>query len=948
MAINVTDLQALMYDPARMQQLILADIKNYTINDPTNPFVMLMEATTVLASSAALESVAAVKKIYPSLATTAQDIIHHVSDKELVNIFSHPSETGVVFYVNVRDLKTNGVYVKASAYSETIIPLGTEVVITGIPFTLLNDISVRLYDTGTVFTEQLTSADDLANNSLGVLSSGIVNFSDGESWIALETMIKQLKRSVINKAITISEGVNINVKHTDKYHYSNIYFKNTSTNGGWVKLNKSHSNTHIDPVTPTVLITVMDNLVTYVIPDVYLLSGQVSGELMIELYETVGFLDLPIYKYAMSEYKVNLSVATADPVKATIANITVYANSRDIVNGGSTGYSFEELRTNIINNSLGHETLPITSNQLNRVAAVEGFELTNMSDLVTGRTLTAGRNMARYNSKLVYCKPDVYVNTVNIDLSQVSNPKVVISGTYAMIPSNTLFKEVNGVVTMLTGAEVTTLNSLGGTVLVTHARNNNLFFTPYYYIIDTTTTATTETRVYDLDTPSLRSIRITGKNINILERCNIGKYGIYKTDTGYDLVVTVVSNAEFNNTKVNLLKGQLGLDMYGGTTIAYIPGTYNPDTGLMTFTIDSNFNITAADTLELTNAAATITNTFVDLIVNATIHLYTEDATVTDPTSYLVSEITLPSANVTVFDKETLTVEFGRNVNYLWNKMFTTYSDRKYLTYGVDKPMVYADDVYQADPLTGSFITVVTDPVTGISTTSKTLLNAKGSPVLDGLGVPVMEYRAGDVVLDANNLPVIDLFGGVVRHADILMLEYEYLAATTTVYKNYLVAVRDTLKSWLFGNMVTLNAKLLENTVVLYKSYKSSVPVEIQTESVKALVPYRVRPVVTVYTTRAVYTAVELDNLRTEAGYIIHAHLDKQAIDLSVLKKELVDAIDTAIVSVKVENIDTARNSEIFNVVSPTTRLAVGKRLKVNHNGELVVEYDIDLRIHNV
>jgi len=261
MPITVPDLAPFIFDPARAQQLVLSNINNFQINEPTNPFVMLTEAATVIAGASALESAAALRRMYPSLATQPHELMPHVTGNELANVFSHPSSANIVFYISVTELRAVGHYVASSKHYETYIPAGTVVNVTNIPFTLLNDIHIKLYESGGVFAEQLQSKDTASNNTLGILPSGIVNFQNGEPWIAVETVLKQLHKSTIIKTVTASEGFTLDVTHSDRYYYSDAYFKNADTQGKWAKLVTTHSDIYIDPTMPTVSILVLDKLI---------------------------------------------------------------------------------------------------------------------------------------------------------------------------------------------------------------------------------------------------------------------------------------------------------------------------------------------------------------------------------------------------------------------------------------------------------------------------------------------------------------------------------------------------------------------------------------------------------------------------------------------------------------------------------------------------------------
>lgn len=952
MPLNITDLTPFISDPVRVQHLILNNITQNQINEPTNPFTMLLEASTVLAGATKLETTAALRGLHPSLALDTPDLLAHINDSQLSNIYSYPGSATIVFYINAIELRANGSRDPAQGSYTTIIPAGTTVTVAKTEFTLFNDIRIILYDTGAVFTEQLTSTDPAANNSIGVIPSGIVSFENQTPFVALETTLKQLSKRVINKAITTSEGFTIDVLHSNLYHNTRAYYKNAATNNLWTPLAVTHSDVYIDPANPSISATVLTGKVTYSIPDIYLLTGQVSGEVMLELYETQGVIDIPIYKFQMSDYAVKLNTLTNNALAATIANITVYANSRGTASGGKSGSTFQELRTSIINNSLGNTVRPVTTDQLSRLANLQGFELYNVLDTVTSNIYTAARNLTRYPSNLVYTRPDVYFNTVGIEPNKIGNSNVIINNTYMMIPSDTLFKEVNGVTTILNDIETNTLLSMQNDQLVTHLRTNDIYFTPYYYIIDLTTTGSVNTKVYDLDTPVLRDIRITGTNISQTQRVNIGKYGLTRIPGGYELVVTVLSGDG------KAVEGQLTVPMFNGNSSFSIKGVYDATAMSVTFRLYTDFNINSADQINITNPkpglVSQVSNITPDLISRAVIHLYSTDPTIVDPNGYLKTDIVVEGTNTTytVLDREELTIEFGRRVLHIWDRMFVTYNQNQYVKYGdpghPPVPMIYQKDVYQVDPATGSVITVVTDPVTGVKSTSKTLLHAAGTPMLDAAGNPVYQHAPGSIVLDANSNPMINQLGGVIRHCDILMLEYHYLAANSLIQKNYLQAVRDTLNGWLFTDIPAVATQVLEHVSVLYHSYKRSEPVSCLVESLTVQSPYKVSPVVTLYTTKANYTDIELTNLRTEIGYMIHSYLDNTHVDISALKTDIQTNVDSSIVAVKITGIETSNNSEMLTVTDPMRRIGLNKVLTVNTNNELVVEYDITLKTHVV
>jgi len=954
-AITVPDLTPLVYDPTRMQQLILNNMNNMEIMDPTNPFVMLMEAATSLASASAVESVSALRSIYPSLATKPEDLLHHISDRELANVFSHPARSSVIFYISARDLRNNGVRPNNASNVYVTIPNGTEVSVHNTIFTLLNDINVSLYDNGSVFVEELMSPDPVATNSLGILPSGIVTFEDGEPWVMFETLLTQVKKNSVIRPVSVAEGFKLVLSHSDKYHYSEVFYKSSATSNQWSRINTSHSDTYIDPNVPTMFISVTDGTVTYEIPDVYLISGQLSGDVKIVMYETLGSINLPLHKYGTNDFGITISTDITTPSAAAISNIAMVCNSRDNAVGGVTGYTFAELRSSIINNALGHTTLPVTDAQLTKNANVAGFELHKALDIVTERIYIASRSMPADTSNLVYSKPDIYFNSLVLDQASIDNSPVIATPLNIIIPSMTLMMENNGAMRLLTTAESNVVKALPRPELAAYMSNNNLYYSPYHYYIDTKSTSVTETRVFDLDTPVINTIRITGKNINVTPRANIGKYGVVRVADGYELTITVLTNAEFDSIG-SPIYGQLTIPTHDNGSVVHVGAVYDTTNKLMTFKLGTNFDIDALGLLSVVNVASPISNPQLSLTHDATIYIYAEDATVaaSDSANQYRSNIvdvpthTVDMANVTVFDVEVLNVRLGRKVDTVWSKLYVTYTDKKYLRHTADKPLVYARNVYEPDPKTGS--TTRTRVVNGVTQTYNVLLHKAGDPVLDPVTkAPLYEYRAGDVVLDPNTgLPTIDNTYGIVRHMDMLAVEAEYIMATGTVNTNYVNSIKNVLDSWLYTALPQLSAKVIENTRVLFKSFREIVPVTAKGNSTTLSLPHSVSPKITIYSTTAKYTTPEIDNIRSIAGYIIHKHLDMQTTSLLEINKEIMAALDASVVSVRVGNIVPGDAVDIFTVSDPTTRLGLNKRLDISPTGELFVIYDIVVEVHKV
>lgn len=948
MAISAADIEDYVYDPGKIQQVILTHIEENTeggliITDPTNPFIMGLEAAAVTSANAAMEARVLTRKVHPSLAIAAEELYQHISDDELANMFAVPAKAPIVFYINRNDLRNYGYRPAGALYVETVVPVGTEVTVLNVPLTLLNDILVRLYDNGTIFVEQQSNSNDMSVNDIGVLLSGMTSNADGVAWIIFSTMLKQVK--VISKATTASasEGFTEVMPITDQYCYSVISYKNSTTNDMYVPLKRSHNDEYIDPKEPTAFISVFDKQVMIKIPDVYLVDGGISGNLKIELYETKGKQYLPINKYLITDYAITLGETGKSEAASTSTNIAMLAHSTSVLNGGSDSMSLDELRSTIIYNKTGDIDLPITGYQIERTGSMDGFYIYKNLDIISDRTYVASKNIPTITSNLVFAKQDVFFNTAKLVLSDIANfTNINVNEDNFVIRSNTVFKMVNGVVELVTPDEVSAVMLMNNIDKIDYLKNNKLFYTPFYYIIDTEN-GHTESRIYDLDNPKLDNIIIVGKNNNVIERVNTDKFAIEKTSTGYKVYLTLIANTEFNSLDKSTVKVQLALPLIGDEVNVYFDAVYDYNSGVYSFDIRSDLYINADSYIDITNGNSTLTNKSVSIGTLGTIYIYTTNTGVLDDTLYLANEIYRSGGarDHTVFSKETIEVTFGKEIKHLWNRLYNTYSERLYELYQFDIPMTYANDVYEIFPETNSMYRTIY--VDGVPTIDTNKLFSQGDIVYDENNEIVYRYHKNDVILDENNSPIINLESGLIRYIDIMMLEYEFLLANSEAYNNYRATTLDVIYGYLFDDIAGYNGKMLENTKVLYKSFKSASPVSVTVNNIIYSLSYLVKPSVTVYYTNITsLTAQEIINCTDTVGKILDGYFEKNIIKLSEIKLAILTALGSNAVAVKITNIDT-NNSEMLTLDPKANRFVLGKMLDLNKNNELIVRYDINL-----
>ena len=953
MSTTVLDLQRLVIDPSAAIAEGISRYERYlndpnaTIVNPTSPFVMSLEFAASLAAASTLESIAKHRRLYPSLANDMNELSRHISEYEMANMYAVPSTGTFMLYVNLVDLKLNGVSSADGNYVEATIPRYTEINILNTPFTLLNDIVVRYYKSGTVTAEQQISDDELATNELGMLRTYLVEDVNNIRWTCFELPVKQLRRITVDDTIIEGAGFVKTVPIETKYCNSNFWYFNQYTNGKYQKLPKSFQDEYIDIKNPTVGINITDTGIIFKINPYYIDNG-ITGGVKIVVYETIGKLTLPINNYQQDNlYQIVLSKEDPTLSKQAMQNINFRATSSLYpVDGGKNPSTFEELREQVIYNSTGELEQPITYKQLSSTGNNYGFSIRLVEDIVTGRLFSATKNMDSGVSNIIRARPDIYVNTVPFVLSDVSNSTYIhATDNEFVVKSGSVYREDNGILSLLTNDELAMIRRMPMEQLILYVSKYKYFYNPFYYIIGKKD-GITLSRVYDLDFPVIEYTKITNTNTNTPVSVNIDKYDITKEPNGYKIAVTLIGNNEYANLPAGDIKAEMSIPLYGTGNTVSIPGTSINIGGVeaIEFILDSNMYVTDDDYIDITNGVSTVVDKYIALVTEATVIIYNKNGN-GDSTRFLQQKIIADTvtSNTVVYTEQKLGIMLGKNLKHIWNRVYTTYTPRKYLTYNNNVLGYYKENVLK----NGN--TVIIKEVGGVLTPTVNYLHKKGDPILDVDGNHVFEHKKGDLILNADGKPVLNIDSGLVFNIDMTLLELEYKLANSVTHMTYYQYMLSTIKGWVLTSLAEINNKLLENTTVQYKPNRTSVPVGTYVNGVYHSVPQIAKPSVHLYTDKDM-TALEIEQAVDICGNVIQAHLDKLTISLADIKRDILSAFGSGVLAVGITGIDNGmlNNAEVINIDAEKSRhMSVPKLLTTDPSGKLVVKYDIPIKISN-
>lgn len=944
MKLTDNDLKDLIYNPSYIQKVILDTLETNeekSINIASNPFVLALESIVATSSAVAMQTKTIIRSIYPSLASNLEEIQLHLTEDEIPSLFSTPATTEIIMAFQLTHILDYGHTAPKSNFSEIVIPVGTKISVANYDLTFLNDLFIRLYPSTYTVDVELVNNDNVNSiNNVSILH-GIIHNVDGLPMIFFKVPIKQVSVYERTKSVVVSSGFKYIHKLKDKFWYAECFYKGKSTGNTLVPIGLTFSEEYLDPNVPKVSVKVGSEAITFEISDIYLISGKISGEVVIKVYETKGKTYLPLDRYTADKFKYVYGKSNLIQAKG-LAQIPVVVRSESVLSGGTDALDFEVIKRNYIEKTLGKISLPVTAYQLSSFAKSSGLNISLLEDTIHSRIFIATTELPDDLIKVSSIKsiPDTFNNTVGFVMEDYAKvfPDCVKDDSF-LIKSNTIFLEINGQFFVKTPKELYNINQQGLAAKLKHYNENNYYYNPFYYIVDVKTNIT-ECRAYHLDNPKLENLRILDKNLNLQTiNSNVDKFGITKQDDGYIIRIKLNGNKGFNDIDKSNLFLQCSIDLIGNNQVHFTP-EYDKENDLYFFKLEVDYFIDYLDRITIKNGNSLMSYKQSLLETKLYIYGYTIDPNIQDPYNYMVSEIFNAPSNTSVIFKSRVNLLFGKKLEYLWNKVFNTFTDRQYKRYVEDIPAKYEEDIFERD-IDGKVMFHVTDD----DKLQAIRLHTKGDLIRDPNGEVIIKHKKGSVILDKNGEPIIDTISGCVRYVDILMLEYVYRLASGDAATTLNQLLVEHYEKLLFYKMAEVNSVLLERTKIFFRSNRSCRSLVVSVNDSETYVQYLVSPTIHLYISKTLQiNPTIIETYKAKIGIIIFKHLNKETINSMEIKQEIMESLDIPIFSIKIENLIPG-DQEVMTIKNNNNRLTLKKNIIETEYKELQIIYGIDLKL---
>lgn len=950
------DLKQYRYNPGMIKLKSLSYLEQVVngavdIVDPTNPFVFLLEASAINTATACVESEHNTRCLYPVLSQTEEQLYRHLSDRDFIDRFASPANTQVNFMILLNDLLGKLVDCPAENCRKAVILRDTEVTVGNATFSLQYPVVIRqFYNNILQVSYDATYISPFIKLTTNIIQYSVKTDANGTQYLFFSVDAIQAKVDTYHLPISKSTYLTQEMTFSDRFYHARVWYKGQN-NKDWVEMVTTHNDQVFDPYVPTALLKVVDQSLTVYVPNTYTLTGKVSGQLRVDIYTTLGALNLNMGNYVLTSYSCKLQAINdtrdVDVYSNAMSGVSFIAYLDQIVSGGTNGMSFEELRTRTIYNSLGNIPLPITPTQLSSKGIDDNYTIVKHVDTITNRIYQACRDLPQPQKANLITPANLtigtYINTFD-ELSKIS--EVSYNDRRLTIHSGTMFESVNGVIRIVPAAEISSLKNQLPSVLAESVNARSFLHTPFYYVLDRSKQEFS-VRPYHLDQPLATSLNFVLQNPTAMLQVNTNSYVVVKTVTGYQIRVAVRSDVLYKKVLDRYVQAQIAFIPPGEKYYAYLNGVLNgvndSDERLFTFDINTRHDIDSDNNILVTNFKMfSMDSTAIPMPLNTTFTLfYTTNSIpvgyVNSDADRLIGKFLLPD-NTIVITQETMDVTLGYALDNLWSRSRAVQGPKIYQTYATDVIDVYENDVYEVDPTTNSIFFI-----DGEGNVTTKLLHQKGEVKLDQEGQVLYAHRAGDVVLDSSGTPVVDGNASVHYYVDMLFMDGAYYFATDAAYVAYLSEVSDTLRDWIVKDLQSWEEVLLEQTKIFFYPRKAIGTINVileqaQTVSIESNQSFTVN----LYVSPAVYKDLELRaSLERTTIQILNAQLQNMKIVMSDITPMLKSAYGSNVISVTLTGLGGVANYEVVTLTTPSDRLSLAKQLVVQEDGSLIVKENV-------
>ena len=930
---------------------LLEDVStnNYTISDPTNPFIFLLETSAVLSSNSMDESRSRARELYPSLAIKPEDLYRHMSDVDYLNQFSVPGKIEMSLIFNEADILNLAVEVPNQIFKKITIPRDSIFSISDYDFGIYYPVDIRVsleeeiqvvYDTTTP-----SPINPLRDDKIDYIHFTLSN----KKYLNITLPMDQVLLTTHKTPLNVNVGFNKSYEFSDRYYFCRVY---TKIGVVWTELLTTHSKEIFDPLLATAQLTVLDTKINVFIPQIYISSNLIANEIRVDIYTTKGDISANLGNYSQENSRYqwrDLNSENRNEFSAPLGKISGIAlYSTSIITGGGNGESFAEIRDRVVT-SRNRRDVPIKFTELEVLLADRGYDLIRSIDNITDRVLLATKKLPTYGNTDITIQGTTY--EIAIDEGELERTRVINHGvSYTFLPHN-FFKMVDSVVSILSQAEEDQVLALEPEDLIRYLNTTTLFYNPLHYSLIYSESYLTLIP-YLLTNPTILSRQQIEENTSTGYQISTDKINITYNDEGYLLRISTIGNDSIQDLEDDELACQISFVPDGDVVPVYMNGIMSGKIGkdrVYNFDLDSSYDINRNHALALKGFSRTLGEVFdyrislnatftITFFINST-KIVEENVATALGTTYSGDHL-LPSIAGAI-KAESLNILLGEAMETLFSDSRMSVSGYDYERYEADVPAEYTENVYERND-EGSII-IKTDPDTGDK--YPVVLHYYGDPILDEEGNQVIKHEKGDIKL-VKGEPIISGERGRLFFLNLMLANGIYYFATVPEHVELFNNIPKTLNDFFKSDLDNIRDRLLERTEMFFVPKKTMGKVRVQISKNRIIeVDSEQKITVSLF----VNPITNKDNrlkatLEVTAREEIIKWLDTVNVSISFLTKMLIEKLGDNISGVSVDWDDELKDFDTFVIIDQSDSINIKQVLVYNYDNTLGIKDSITFK----
>jgi len=821
MAVNVTDI---LNNPLSIQHAIISDYENkvdgeVSVVDANNPFAFLIETFASITADATVAMDTKLAGLYPIRANTTKELYNHLSDYDYVGFYSYPASLKLSVMLHRDYLVNNAIAVPDTNYQLVVIPVDTIFTIGRFKFGLYYPIHIKV---NTLIDTISASYDTTEDNPLKTLDTNNIevraNTYEGIDLVAMEFEVYQFNKTVYTESLNTSIGFIKKYTFDDRFFALRV-FDVTDGNKTELAYTMSDAVYDVDIVTVNMKVYPDTNELSLSIPYIYFTTGKVGSKIQVELYTTIGELDVSLSNLQIEDISANFAMSSPNTdltytnILKNIPTIIITPLSTRIV-GGSNNYTFTEMKNYTVyhNNAL---SVPITRMDLDRFFEKNGFIYMAKIDNLTDRRYYAYKKLYLEEQELGVTCGGLTVqyneDVVNSGVIYQTNGTIVILPTviYKYLPTIGKFEIVDD-------ATTTSIKNATGSQLVSMLNDNNYFNNPHH-IVFTTLDRYPTCELYDLLTTETTNITFLEENVYLSAQLSLTSVIVRHINNGsggYTIRIGVERSEDLVDAAISDLNCFLTVMTKDGFRVGirgvYV-GTYD-SLDVFDFILSTNYKVSGTRITVTNLTALNLAPAEYEIELSGTMHVATFVKQTLFPSvgqnDTIANYITIDDGSWLGVSLQSFEYKLGVNLSdVIDSNLLTNWTSLQYQTHEVDVPLLYEHDVYETNDQG-----VLVYSIDGENNIITNKIHLIGEQVYDSEDNPVIKYHVGDTVYDASGSPIPIQSRMKDFTIDLSVFEYSHSVVTT----DFLYNLATELASY-YNTITEMNTSVLENTDVFFR-----------------------------------------------------------------------------------------------------------------------------------